>query len=188
LAVVTAGSEQMTEQRLGATLAWIEIHWGIDICAGVRDDQYAALQDAIERFNGRISSHTAQGVPDMRATLIGSGDALERIERLLAAGDLANEEELAPSLPPPEPKTPLAGVTLRPSMSPLASEETVWTAPGAEDGKEFFVPWIHTGKFEATYRIRAQSQEEADAFVEDHRLDLDPAHVLLLDDNAERMV
>lgn len=53
----------------------------------------------------------------------------------------------------------------------------------AQHRKPFTVHWIHTGKFEADYTVPANSREEAEAYVAEHRLELDPENLLPLSDD-----
>ncbi len=57
-----------------------------------------------------------------------------------------------------------------------------------EEEQEFLVRWVHTGKYEATYRVKARSQEEADAYVQEHRLELEPVEVFPLSDDYEQFL
>lgn len=45
---------------------------------------------------------------------------------------------------------------------------------------EWTVHWFHTGKYEATYKVHASSQEAASEYVAEHRMELDPEKVFPL--------
>jgi hypothetical protein len=64
--------------------------------------------------------------------------------------------------------------------------QTGQTSEEAE--QEFTVKWVHAGKYEATYRVQARSQEGADAYVEEHRLELEPEVVFPLSEDYEKFL
>jgi hypothetical protein len=68
------------------------------------------------------------------------------------------------------------------------SYEMVEKAEQKKKATFFEVKWVHTGKFEALYRVKARSQEEADAYVEEHRLKLEPISVVGLCDDYEQYI
>jgi hypothetical protein len=63
--------------------------------------------------------------------------------------------------------------------------------PGQSNKDGFLVRWVHTGKFEAIYHISrelAENYDEAVAYVEAHRLELEPIDVFPLSDDYKQFL
>lgn len=50
---------------------------------------------------------------------------------------------------------------------------------------EFMVHYVHTGKYEAVYCVPAENYDEAEAYVSEHHLELEPVQVISLSDDGE---
>ncbi len=48
------------------------------------------------------------------------------------------------------------------------------------------IKWIHTGKYEAIYKIHASSEETAIDYVSNHRLELESSEIIPLSDDYEQ--
>jgi hypothetical protein len=61
--------------------------------------------------------------------------------------------------------------------------------PGYQPEEQAFaVPWIHTGKYEATYVVTARNLEEAHAYVAEHRQELEPVDVVPLSSDYQQFL
>lgn len=74
-----------------------------------------------------------------------------------------------------------------PKVRPILVQEG-YILDSEKEEKPFTVHWVHTGKFEADYTVQATSQEEAEEYVAEHRLELDPENVVPLSDDYEQFL